>query len=639
MAYNKDIWREIEKSGTSNYRQENQTIVRCTDSFKAMPLRVQERINKKIEDAELTNVKKIMPDVVGAGEIRERVRDRLTPVILNTYHSKGTLISRVHDIMPGFGVPRANPGPQGFGQGWVGNATNGGGMPGVDPAHDLRVVPNVWISPAEANAIYSQKGIPELIIKKKSQSILINGVRIRNPYLTPDQLNKVRDNMIRLELADHIAQATNWSLVYGGSLMFPMFRDDSPVSMHLPMKALLKAGIVKKNCIDRFVTLDRWNVVHIPQWNPTAADFLNPKQYFIPFLGCDVSGDRCARVVTAPQAGYLGNIMTLGWGISDMNGWYESVLNYMTVMSTIPTMINQMSILARTINVDGVLATEGELILDEVAEQDTIRVRHSSTVDDPINLDVIGNLQAIQRDFKEVPELMRLIRQDFCARANIPEELILSSERGAFSSGDTTEGALEKQWEAIKYIHRDVARQLRYITYLIVIDALGVDREVMKALPYTTIEFDNPALTDAAKKAKFFKEMTEGYFNEVSGLMPAHDALKIASDVGETDFPVDSDVIEELKKRQAKLDKQADEKHELEMQLLQAQVEQTQNAAQAAANPAPGANGGKTAPKPKKDSDGKGHSYSNRLEQRQHEKVSGQGKSFERIQKAQSTGQ
>jgi len=630
MAYNNDIWREIEGSGTSNYRKDNRTIVRCTDSFEAMPLRVQERINKKIEAKELQNVKKLMPDVVDAKTIRQQVRDRLTPVILNTYHSNGTLISRVTDNMPGFGIPRSAPGPQGFGQGWVGNATSGAGIPGVDPSHDLRVVPNVWISPAEANAIYSQKGIPELIIKKKSQSILINGVRIRNPYLKPDQLNRVRDNMIRLELADHIAQATNWSLVYGGSLMFPMFREDSPVSMHLPMQALLKAGIVKKNCIDRFVTLDRWNVVHIPQWNPTAADFLNPREYFIPFLGCDVSGDRCARVVTAPQAGYLGNIMTLGWGISDMNGWYESVLNYMTVMSTIPTMINQMSILARTINVDGVLATEGELILDEVAQQDTIRVRHSSTVDDPINLDVIGNLQAIQRDFKEVPELMRLIRQDFCARANIPEELILSSERGAFSSGDTTEGALEKQWEAIKYIHRDVARQLRYITYLVVIDALGVDREVMKALPYTTIEFDNPALTDAAKKAKFFKEMTEGYFNEVSGLMPAHDALKIASDVGETDFPVDSDVIAQLKGRQAKLDKQADEKHELEMELLRAQVAQTQNMT---SNSAPAAGG---APKPKKDDGKQGHSYDSRLQQKQSEHVSTSGKTFQRIQKAQN---
>ena len=225
---------------------------------------------------------------------------------------------------------------------------------------------------------------------------------------------------------------------------------------------------------------------------------------------------------------------------------------------------------------------------------------------------------------------MRLIRQDFCARANIPEELILSSERGAFSSGDTTEGALEKQWEAIKYIHKDVARQLRYITYLVVIDALGVDRDVMRALPYTTIEFDNPSLTDAAKKAKFFKEMTEGYFNEVSGLMPAGDALALAAAVGETDLPVDSEVVSELKKRQAKLDKQNDEKHDLEMELLREQIKSMKNpqASQPGTSSA-------SAPKPKKD-DGGGHSYGSRLEQKQHEKVSGGAKQFQRLQKAQN---
>lgn len=630
MALYNDVWREINAADCSTCRDGNRTKVNDSSSFKAMPINRQERINKKIEDAELKNVKKVLPDVVNAKTLRQQVSDRFTPVILNTYHSKGALISRVNDMMPGFGINRGIGGAQtGWGEGFVGNAANGAGMPGTDPAHDLRIIPNVWISPGEANAIYSQKGIPELIIKKKSQSILINGVRIKNPKLNPEQMKKIYEDMIRLDLADHIAQATNWSLVYGGALMFPMFNKDSPISMHLPMKALLKAGILGKNCITRFVTLDRWNVVHIPQWNPTAADFLNPKKYFIPFLGCDVSGERCGRIITAPQAGYLGNIMTLGWGISDMNGWYESVLNYMTVMSTIPTMINQMSLLARTINVDGVLATEGELILDEIAKQDTVRVRHSSTVDDPINLDVIGNLQAIQRDFKEVPELMRLIRQDFCARANIPEELILSSERGAFSSGDTTEGALEKQWEAIKYIHKDVARQLRYITYLVVIDALGIDRDVLKALPYTTIEFDNPALTDAAKKAEFFKNITEGFFNEVSGLIPAHIALRIASNVGETDLPVDNEMIDELKARQEKLDKQADEKHELEMEQMREQIDVMKNP------PLP-ASGATKPVKPKSDTGG-GHSYANRLEQKQHEKISSSGTSSkQRVEKAQA---
>ena len=626
MALWHDVWRTVNAAGCSTGREGGRTKVYDSSCFRAMPLSRQEAVNRRVADAELGAFRKAAPDAVGAAELRKIVESRFRPVVLNTYHSKGSLIGRVADMMPGGLTDRGVGGAvSGWGApGFSGNYETGAGMPGRDPAMSLCVVPNVWISPAEANAIYSQKGIPELIIRKKSQSILINGVRIRNPYLTPEQLTRIKDNMARLEFADHIAQATNWSLVYGGSLMFPMLKKDSPVTMHLGMEALLKAGVLRKGCIQRFVTLDRWNTIHIPQWNPTAADWLSPREYFIPFLGCDVSGERCARVVTAPQAGYLGNMMTTGWGLSDMNGWYESVLNYMTVMSTIPTMINQMSLLARTINVDGVLATEGELILDQIAEQDTVRVRKSSNVDDPINLDVIGNLQAIQRDFKEVPELMRLIRQDFCARANIPEELILSSERGAFSSGDTTEGALEKQWESIKYIHKDVARQLRYVVYLLLIDTLGVDREVLQALPYTTIEFDNPALTDAAKKADFFKKMTEGFFNEVSGLVPAHIALKIAADVGETDLPVSNEVLDDLRKRQEHLDKQNDEKHDLEMDLMRKQL------AEPAAAPA---KGGKAPKAPKNGDDRAGHGYDSRLEQAQHNKVSSGGKQFQRLQK------
>ena len=68
------------------------------------------------------------------------------------------------------------------------------------------------------------------------------------------------------------------------------------------------------------------------------------------------------------------------------------------------------------------------------------------------------------------------------------------------------------------------------------------------------------------------------------------------------------------------------------LELLRAQVKQTQNAAN---NPAP-STGGSTAPKPKKDDDGKGHSYDSRLQQRQSEHVSAHGKTFERIQKAQN---
>jgi hypothetical protein len=496
------------------------------------------------------------------------------------------------------------------------------GVPGQDPAMNNAMTANVWISPREAQSVFSQKGLPEIVIKKKSQSILLNGVAIKNPMLTPNQLDAVQKNSLRLGLPNKLADSVRDSLVYGGALLFPMFNNDTPLSMNMSVPQLVKWGIVKKRCISRMVTLDRWNTVHIPNWNPTSEDFLEPKRYYVPFLGCDVDGGRCSRVVTAPQAGYWGTLLTMGWGLSDIPGWIESVYNYYAVMSAIPTMIAQMSILARTFNVDAILAQEGSNVLDDIDLQNTIKVREMSA-NNPISLDVIGTIQAIQRDFKEVPNLVRLIRQHFAAQTGIPEELFFSSERGAFSTGDTTEGALEKQWESIKYMHRDVAAQMKDIAMLVVIDTLGLDRDVLRALPYTYMEFDNPALANITDKAGVADDLTKSYFNLVSGQMPMEQAVGIIAEIGGTDFPVSAKLMEELRQRQEKIDAQDDEEHQLNMELLEAQIEQTKNSA---------AMGGMGAPaKPK--SKGKGYTP---LEQRRHEKTRGTGARMEGLQKAKA---
>ena len=622
MAIN-SIWRTINSANVSIRRENNRTIVQ-SKQFKPLPIKTCDAINARIENEMKTDyLRRLGPDahLTTAAELRKQVSDRMTPVIFNDVHDSRGLIARVQDMFPGMGLERSMYGNGGFSAtGYTANAVTNEGVPGADPSRANYTVPNLWISPYEACSIYSQGGLPSLIIRKKSQSILLNGVKIKNPYLKADQLDLVRNDAVRLSLINEIARGMNWSLVYGGSLIFPMFKKDTPLSMSLPVPQLIKLGIVGKGCIDRFVTLDRWSTIHIPQWNPTAADFLNPDRFFVTFLGCDVHTTRCARVVTLPQAGYLGTLMNLGWGTSDLCSWYESVLQYMSVMNSIPTMINQMSILARTINVDGILATEGELILDEVAKHDTVRVRQSSNINDPINLDVIGDLQAIKRDFHEVPALIRLIRQDFCAKAGLPEEMVLSADKGAFARPGDRKGTEDRQWESIKYTHREVAEQLRYIMMLVIIDALGTGEDVMKALPYTTIEFDNPALTGAQERGEFFKNITAGYFNEVSGLMPPDSALELAAAVGDSDLPISTDVVAHLKEKQQKLDAQADEKHNLEMELLKAQIKQAEAGAKAAA--ANTAGGGLSQKKPKEEGSGTSHNYDNRLERKQHNVVS-----------------
>ena len=356
----------------------------------------------------------------------------------------------------------------------------------IDPTRANLSLPNIYISPYEANSLYSQKGIFETIINKKSKSILLNGCNLENKHLTQKQIDLVKEKMEVLNFKEMLSESTLTSLVYGGALVFPLFKRDTPVTTSLPLDALLRLGVLKKDCIDYFVQLDRWNTFIIPPYNPTQKDFLRPDVYTVPFLGSDVYHARCARVVTAKQAGYWGQIVNQGWGISDMCGYVQSGMNYKVAIQSLPLMIQQMSILARVVNVDGVLATEGANALDALVEQDTIRTREAS-IDNPVTMDVLGDIKSINRNFGQVPELIRLLRQDLASDATLPEPLLFSSEKGNFSSGDDTQGNLFKQNESVQMIHKDLESQFKQLAKIVIIDALGTDDEIIKALPYTQI--------------------------------------------------------------------------------------------------------------------------------------------------------
>lgn len=437
-----------------------------------------------------------------------------------------------------------------------------------DPASSGFVTPNIWLSPAEANALYSQKGLPETVINKKSKSTLLNGCKIRNPRLSARQIDAISENMMRLNLPSIIADSMRDSLVYGGGITFPLLKGDTPVTMSMDMEQLLKAGVLKKGCVSRFITLDRWNTWIVPPVSPCQKDYLEPDVYYIPYMGCDVSHARTARIVTSPQAGWWGKTLTQGWGISDFCGFYLSYVQYVTAKNALPNMIQQMSLLVRTTNIDAVLATQGANVMDDIMGENAVKVRHA-TQQNPINMDILGDLKAVNRNFSQVPELIRLLRQAFAADANIPEPMLLSSEKGNFASGDDTQGNLSKQWESVKYIYKDAETQLRRMAMIIVIDTLGLDREVLKALPYTTIQFDSPVIANATEKAEIAKDLSESFFNLVGGQMPMDKAAEIAFSYAGDDLSLSSDTLEQLKAIQAKKDKQDDAMKAAELKAAQ----------------------------------------------------------------------
>lgn len=445
---------------------------------------------------------------------------------------------------------------------------------GIDPSRSNLSLPNVYISPWEANSLYSQKGIFETVINKKSKSILLNGCNLENTHLTQKQVDLVKERMEVHDFKNILAENTLTSLVYGGSLCFPLFKKDTPVTTTLNLASLLRLGVLKKGCIDYFVNLDRWNTFIIPPYNPTQKDFLRPEVYTIPFLGSDVHHSRCARVVTAKQAGYWGQILNQGWGISDLCGYLQSGMNYKVAVQSLPLMIQQMSILARTVNVDGVLATEGANALDNLVEQDTIRTREASP-DNPITMDVLGDIKSINRNFGQVPELIRLLRQDFASDAVLPEPLLFSSEKGNFSSGDDTQGNLFKQNESVQMIHKELEPQFKQLAKIMIIDALGTDDEIIKALPYTQIHFDQPVIANALERAQIGKHHSETVFNYVSARLPIDIAVEMADKNVSSDMRTTADILEKLRNIQTKGDENDDKRIQLELEQKEADIEQT----------------------------------------------------------------
>ena len=123
----------------------------------------------------------------------------------------------------------------------------------ADPSKANIALPNIYISPWEANSLYSQKGIFETVINKKAKSILLNGIHLENSKLSQKQIDMVKEKMEVRDFKNILARSTLNSLVYGGALVFPMFKKDTPVTTTLPLSVLLKLGVLTKDCIDYFV--------------------------------------------------------------------------------------------------------------------------------------------------------------------------------------------------------------------------------------------------------------------------------------------------------------------------------------------------------------------------------------------------
>jgi len=613
MEYWRSVWNIIKGNKTSTWRgADGYARIKDGFHFHSMSLNAHEEVVSIVENEQRGLIeKRLGKSLISTDDVQKQSIQALAP--LRGYAAKGIgsgneLVGRVLDSFSGANFnAAAGMMPNGYN---LNTAPQFGGM----------TEPNLWIDPGKAAVIYAEGGLGTLAINRKCKPIAYHGVKIVNPELSAEQMERVNESAEKTGFARALANGARDGLTYGGSIVFPMFKKDIPATLLMDIGMLAKLDVVGKDCIARYVTLDRNNAIHIPNWNPTAEDFLNPRFYFIPYLGCDVAGQRLARIVPLPQAGYWGAIMTMGWGVSDIQNWYRAKCNYEGVADALPRMISQMSILVRTFNVDLSNALNGAVGLKDMDLDDMETIRMASN-ENPITMDVIGDLKAIERDFTAVAELTRIVRQDFSMRTNMPEESFWSSDRGAFSSGDQSDGVNERQWEGMKYIHGEIEDRCRNLAMLEVINALGKDRDIRRALAATRVQILPPRIENAEKRAKVVKDLSEGTFNLVASGMKLAAAIDIVMPYGDMHLAPKAEVIAKIAEYQKEIDKREEEDHRLDAELKQKQID--------APVSAPGTPSS-SAPKPKGEEKG----YS-KLEQRMHEKTRGASARREGLQKAQ----
>ena len=77
-------------------------------------------------------------------------------------------------------------------------------------------------------------------------------------------------------------------------------------------------------------------------------------------------------------------------------------------------------------------------------------------------------------------------------------------------------------------IHKDLEPMYRQLAKIMIIDALGTSKEVLEALPYTQIHFDQPVIANALERAQMGKFHSENIFNLVSAQIPVDVAVEMA---------------------------------------------------------------------------------------------------------------
>ena len=398
------------------------------------------------------------------------------------------------------------------------------------------------VGPYDASAMYSSGGLTQIIIDKKSRGLCISGYEFTSGAMDSGELMELRDYAESLGFSSIIAQAARDSLLFGGSVIYPILKGDTPVSTVMNLKQLKASKLLTKGCIDYFAEADRWNVTVVPDYNLSAKDYLSPATFLVPISGIEVNSERSAFVRTKPLP-YWSAIRQIGWGASDITSWAKSLIGYEIMAMSLPIMCQQMSLLVHTLPLDGIIAQNGVKAAKAWQKENEREMRDWSILN-PKAINSYGEISVVNRNYSGFDSLIDAIRKDVAAKSGLPESLLFySMPNGIFNKSE--DDVMLKQSETIKLIQQIVAPCVQKLIPILAISYFGCrGQKDLEKFNSIKISFDTPVVSNPQKKADVALKMAQAIqLLYVTGFDKGAAVNIVSKVIGEVEMPSDMSSI------------------------------------------------------------------------------------------------
>lgn len=398
----------------------------------------------------------------------------------------------------------------------------------LDPAIYTHSQIPVMMGPYEGSSVYAPGGLPATIIDKKSRAMVMQGATFKSlakDFWDNDKVEMLENAAAKTGFNDAVSDASADSFIYGGSILYPVFKKDSPSSF---LKKLDKMSL-EKGCIDRWVTTDRWNTVIVPNYVVTAKDYLRPDTLFIPQAALDISTSRMAIVKPKPVPYWI-SLYNIGWAPSDMSGWLRSYYGYEITCQSIPVMAQQMSLILYKMPLDALNATIGADKVKELMKINEEKMSEWSALS-PKAVNMVGEVEVVDRTYSGFEQFVGAMKSDLAAQCGLPEPSLWHTPNKGFS--DNTTESLLKQSEQLQMTQRFLERSMKPCKDALIAHVFGTDSEEWIRRDEIRMAFNKPTISTE----KDLAEVGARFAASVSSFVQAGVSPDIAMDLSSQFFP------------------------------------------------------------------------------------------------------